>query len=324
MTAPLPPRTHRHSTALAAFGGLLFVLLAGTLVLGGRPSTQPVASSASLRSPSLTASFQPTPSAARTPDVPSPSHRVVAAPSPAPVWTPTPDPLPTLDPLPSADPGPTLDPPPAAGAFAMNLYREGAFASQATRNWCVPGSMQTMINIMSEGSPDDSRQAQAELYDLARELSSEENTRPGADPEGWADGLSELGHGPYTVQVEPTRRDAIAAAARAIRMTGRPVGLLVWRGAHSWVMSGFRATADPAYTDDYTVSAVYIQDVWYPRVSSIWGASQPPNTLVSFDNLREDYLPWRRPTRRHPDKDGQFVLVLPTAEASTEEGIQGS
>ena len=34
-------------------------------------------------------------------------------------------------------------------------------------------------------------------------------------------------------------------AAKAMRTTGKPVGLLMWRGRHAWVMSGFRATADP-------------------------------------------------------------------------------
>ena len=40
-----------------------------------------------------------------------------------------------------------------------------------------------------------------------------------------------------------------------IRLTNRPVGLMTWRGAHSWVMSGFNATADPAVTDKFTVTA---------------------------------------------------------------------
>lgn len=53
-------------------------------------------------------------------------------------------------------------------------------------------------------------------------------------------------------------------AAKAIRMTGRPVGLVVWRGAHSWVMSGFTATADPASADDFEVHKVFVQDPWFP------------------------------------------------------------
>jgi hypothetical protein len=98
-----------------------------------------------------------------------------------------------------------------------------------------------------------------------------------------------------------------------MRRTNRPVGLLVWRGAHSWVMTGFRATADPARTGRFEVTHVRIVDVWYPRVSSIWGASVPPNTLVPVSRLPEDFLAWRRPLMRHPDKDRRFVIVAPVA-----------
>ena len=146
---------------------------------------------------------------------------------------------------------------------------------------------------------------------LARQRSTPKFNGKGAEPEGWAAGLTKLGFGRYVVAVRPNRRAAIEAAARALRLTGRPVGILAWRGAHSWVMSGFRATADPAFTDNFRVTHVNIQDVWYPRVSSIWGASRPPNSLVPVARLPEDILPWRRPDRRHPDKDGRYVLVLP-------------
>ena len=46
----------------------------------------------------------------------------------------------------------------------------------------------------------------------------------------------------------PTRpaRAPLRDAAKAIEKTGSPVMLLAWRGAHTWVMTGFRADADPA------------------------------------------------------------------------------
>ena len=82
-------------------------------------------------------------------------------------------------------------------------------------------------------------------------------------------------------------------------------------------MSGFTATADPAYTGDFEVIAVYIQDVWYPYVSTIWGASRPPNSLVPVAALAVDYLPYRRPRARWPDRDGRFMLILPTLPRDT-------
>ena len=130
--------------------------------------------------------------------------------------------------------------------------------------------------------------------------------------------LNTNGYGPYEVSRARTRTKAIRMAARAIRMTGRPVGLVIWRGAHSWVMSGFTATADPAYTDDFEVKKVFIQDPWYPYVSSIWGASRPPNSAVPVSALAQDYLRYNRPRRRHPMRDGKFMLVLPTLPPDTQ------
>ena len=82
-------------------------------------------------------------------------------------------------------------------------------------------------------------------------------------------------------------------------------------------MSGFKATADPALTDDFTVTAVNIQDVWYPFVSTIWGASRPPDSLVPVAALAEDYLPYRRPRARWPHRDGKFMLILPELPRNT-------
>jgi hypothetical protein len=220
---------------------------------------------------------------------------------------------PSVEVLPSPQPTSALDPPPAAGPFEIDLYEQGDFVSEVTKVTCVAAAMQTMMNIVDPGA-DTTRATQIELYRLARELSPPTLEGTGAEPEGWAEGLNERGYGPYAVDVQPSRGAAIAAAAKALRMTGRPVGLLTWRGAHSWVVSGFRATADPAWTDDFTVTHLFIEDVWYPRISSIWGESRPPDTLVPVKLMGEDYLPWRRPTHRYPDKDGKYVLILPVVE----------
>lgn len=248
--------------------------------------------------------------------------------------TATASPSPTVAPSPAATPAaPSLPPEPAtshtpeatpsaspsaaavAEPYSINLYREGAFVSQYTKYWCLPAAMQTMINMMSDGPLDTSEETQERLYWQARDLSTE-TLRPngkGAQPEGWANSLNAEGYGPYAVRVEPTLEEAVELAARQIRLTGKPVGLLTWRGAHSWSMSGFEASADPAVTDDFEVTGVWVQDVWWPRVSTIWGESHEPNTLVPVGDLRADYRKYRRPYRKFPDKDGRYVLVVPLA-----------
>ena len=237
-------------------------------------------------------------------------------------------PSPVRKPVVSATPGataspdlarpdaPVLDPPPRSGRFAIDLYNDEDFVSQARADWCVPASIIAMMRMIGlEG--DRATPTQRELDRMARKLSTPRLRGAGSEPEGWAGTLDQLGYGPYEVRAERTRPAAIEAAARALRLTGRPVGLLMWRGAHAWVMSGFRATADPAYTDEFEVTDVYVVDPWYPRVSSIWGPAQPPGARVPARRLAEDFLPWRRPAVRYPEKDGRFVLVVPVAEAGT-------
>jgi hypothetical protein len=150
----------------------------------------------------------------------------------------------------------------------------------------------------------------------ARALSSSRLVGSGSEPQGWAGVLNRLGYGPYVVVAMRTRQEAISTAARALRTTGRPVGLLVWRGAHAWVMSGFEATGDPARTNDFTVTRIRITDPWYPRASTAWGRARAPDTRIGRTVLAKNYVAWRRPRARYAELDGRFVLVLPVAAAA--------
>jgi hypothetical protein len=190
----------------------------------------------------------------------------------------------------------------------MDLYEEGDFVGEFKDVWCLPAAMQVAMNIMDSGA-DRSRATQARLFDLTRSIDPAPDGA--AEPEAWAKGLGELGYGEFEVSIQPSIKAAIHLAAQRIRLTNRPAGLMVWRGAHSWVMSGFNATADPALTDDFTVTSVRIEDVWYPRFSTIWGYSRKPDASVPVGALSEDFLPWKRPLGEYPKKTGNFVIVVP-------------
>jgi hypothetical protein len=224
---------------------------------------------------------------------------------------------------------------PRSGPYAMNLFERGDFVSQQTEYWCVVASVQTMLNIMEPDAANRSRAFQHRLQFQARRLDQddddgywrrmmgEERWRSGHHGLGltdWVGLLNARGHGPYEVDRAQTRKHAIRKAARAVRLTGKPAGLVVWRGAHAWVMSGFEATADPARTDRYKITRVFIQDPWYPAVSSIWGPSRPPNTGVSVRALGQDYLRYDRPGRRHPKRDGRYMLILPVVSEPSAAG----
>jgi hypothetical protein len=190
----------------------------------------------------------------------------------------------------------------------MDLYQGGDYVGEFEDTWCVAAAMQTSMNIMDTGA-DVSRKTQARILALARQLSAA--PEGGVEPEGWASGLTQLGYGNYQVSVQGTIKAAIHLAAKQIRLTGRPAGLMVWYGAHSWVVSGFSSTADPAATNTFTVTSVRIEDVWYPRLSSIWGYSRPPDANVPVSALPRDFLPWRM-KGSYPDKAWKYVIVIPT------------
>ena len=114
--------------------------------------------------------------------------------------------------------------------------------------------------------------------------------------------------------------DAIHIVAKQIRMTERPAGIIVWDGWHSWVISGFTATSDPAVSDNFTVISVQVEDVWYPRVSSLNPKSKPPDTTYLVGQLQphspassklNDYRPWHQGYGL--GRQGQYVYVIPTA-----------
>jgi hypothetical protein len=252
----------------------------------------------------------PTPAPTPPPPTPTAAPSTTAVPTLDPTLAPTYTPLATVDPTASPSPTPVATP---SGPFSMDLYRKGAFVSEVEKFMCLPAAMQVMINIMKDGPVDTSAATQWRLYEEARTylIPPYVNGDTGAQPEGWAKTLNAEGYGPYRMAIRPTMEEAIKLAAKQMRLTNKPVGLLVWRGAHSWSMSGFKADADPLTTDDFNVLGIYAEDVWYPRISSIWGPSFEPDSFDPYDQLHIDYKHYRRPREVHPDKDGQWVLIVP-------------
>jgi hypothetical protein len=81
-------------------------------------------------------------------------------------------------------------------------------------------------------------------------------------------------------------------AVRSIRLTGRPVGLLVARGGHAWVLHGFTATADPAKTSSYTVTSVRVTGPLWGLQSRSYGYDMAPNRSLTVSQLRTFWTPW--------------------------------
>ena len=242
---------------------------------------------------------------------PTPTATGTAATDPPATASATPTHAPAATPIGSYPAVPTA-PPLGPGQFEMDLFQPGDFIGEYNNTWCIPAAMQTSMNIMDAGA-DTTKDTQGRLFNLANSIAKSRNGSP--DPEGWAGGLKQLGYGNYQVAATPTMAAAVKQVVKQIRITNRPAGLLVWYGWHSWVVSGFRATADPAATDNFTVLSLQIEDVWYPRHSTLWsktrgGYSRPPDSYVPMAELGQDYKAWDQAVY-YRGKQGWFVFVEP-------------
>ena len=198
----------------------------------------------------------------------------------------------------------------AAQRHTLDVGSRGDFVAQTNFVQCVGASMQMMLNMIEPGR-DRSARTQRRLQDLARHWSGPRpggGDRQGASVRGWAAGLNIEGGGPYRLVGEDTLAEAMRTAAEAIAATGKPVGLLVWRGRHAWVMSGFEATKDPQLGGKVTGAVIY--DPLYPYGSNVWGPSPKPGETLSLGELGRQFVK-RRTSSFSGTLGGKYVLVLP-------------
>jgi len=180
-----------------------------------------------------------------------------------------------------------------------------------TWTWCVGASVQIMLNEI-KGRHDHSRHSQWTYMRYARQ---HDRHVPTSDPRQRS---ARAGRQPSTASTaDPatgsmptaTSRRAVHDAARRIRLTGHPVGLLVKTGVHAWVMSGFKATADPALTNNFIVTAVYVEGPLFP-MQQAYGYDMAPDTRLSLARFRLFF-------RRYDDRragtawDNRFVTIQP-------------
>ncbi len=208
---------------------------------------------------------------------------------------------------------PTPTPLPVRVAVDVRLVADpvASFASEAQKDWCSPATVQMVLAMRQRA--DTSVAFQTAVAGRVGEWSTVADSRNGGwGPTAIASAITAYGVGGYTVTVYQTRAGALRGAAAALSRTGSPVILLVWRGAHAWVMNGYRADADPTVFADATVGGVYIMDPWYPRVSMIWGRSDGPGVFQDSAEMVRNFLPWARPEGPYPERDGRYIIVAPT------------
>jgi hypothetical protein len=249
------------------------------------------------------------------PDRPAPiTVRVTEPPlTPPPSIAPTPAAAGSADPVATPEPTPVPTSAPVREAVDIRIDDdpEAVFASQDHKDWCAVAGTQMVLAL--HGRADTSVRTQKEIASGIREWESRSDSRNGNwGPAAMALALRDYDVPGYEVRAFETRQGALRDAARTIQATGAPVILLAWRGAHTWIMTGFRADADPTVFRDAHIDGAYILDPWYPRVSSIWGASDPAGTFQDGAEMERNFLRWRRPEGAYPDRDGLYITVAPT------------
>jgi hypothetical protein len=248
---------------------------------------------------------------------------VVVAEEPSPSATPSPTPSTTESSPPTASPTPT---PLVRAAVDVRLVADpvALFASQNTTEDCAAAGTQIVLAIL--GLADTSPAFQEELKARIGEWESWDDSHDGGwGPAAVSLALAAYGAPGYEIRAYESHIDAMRGAAAALSATGKPVVLFPWWGAHTWVMTGYRADADPLLFPDASVSGLYIQDPWYPRFSTIWGQSDGPGNFEDLAEMERNWPAyagppgyeavgpgWTRPEGLYPDRDGKFVVLIPT------------
>jgi len=251
--------------------------------------------------------------------------------TPAPSASPTPTIPPTLAPSATTTPSPT---PLARTAVDVQLASDptAVFASQLTDKDCAVAATQMVLAVLGLGDTSDA--FQQGIKDRIWEWEAFDDSQNG----GWGPAavglaLADYGAPGYEVRAYDTYADALRDSAIAISTFDKPVVMFPWWGAHSWVMTGYRADADPTLFGDARISGAYILDPWYPRVSSIWGPSDGPGNFEDLAELERNWPAyqgppgyesigpgWTRPEGRYPDRDGRFVVLVPTTPRLPSDG----
>ena len=247
----------------------------------------------------IAAAATPTPAPSPLASAPAPSASVDPSASPGPSASPT--------------PAPTPKPIPAPITYRVDTKPAKVFVSELTDKWCAAAAVQIALNITGDRI-DTSRARQVRILNTLHAVTTRADSRNGGTgPLGMVTTLERMGDVNYALRIYDTRADALRGAAKAIAKTGHPAILMAWRGAHAWVMNGFKADADPRLFKNAKVSGAFIIDPWYPRVSSIWGPSDGPGVFQDQSEMVRNYLPWRRPEGHYPGRDHRVLVIVPTS-----------
>jgi hypothetical protein len=229
----------------------------------------------------------------------------------------------------------------------LNLFNWAAFLYQdPNMSACTAAAAQIMLNMVAtagSGGPGFvwllSRDGGTRDGVLAWEQTMDTMaTGRGSDPHGWRNALNAfgwtgaaMGQGArvYEDVAYRTFDAAVKDAVRAMILTGKPVGILAWRGGHAQMITGYYGLrGDPfarnrrgGYTNAFRVAGFYVTD---PLASAgIVNRRAAYATLRSSRNYRLSFRPYLQRDSRLDDPytagdvpswrewNRRYVVILP-------------
>ena len=191
----------------------------------------------------------------------------------------------------------------------VDLYRNGAFTTQKSWLWCTAAGVQIVRNIVDRKT-DHTTAGQRRYFDWMRTRNRYDlPLSAGVDAAGWTAGMRHFVDDRYRLVASRTFDSALRSAVTRLRLTNLPVALTVSHGNHGWILTGFRATADPAKTSSFTVTSVRVTGPLY-GLQSKNGYDMAPNTKLTTAQLKRFFTPWKYPPRAMI-WDGRYVSIQP-------------
>ena len=192
----------------------------------------------------------------------------------------------------------------AATPYQTNTYFRSAYERQIDNRTCVAASTAMMLNIL-QGRDLNFNQMTILRYAQPRDALNDAVQR-GTDPLGWslaASYFSQNTRRPTTYQWETfgTETNALRRAAEQIARYGKAVGLLVQGGTHAMVMTGFKATANPAKGPSYELIGIYYSDPLGARNQYVAAAYSPLTRYTQLDATAKYDEAWYR----------RYIIIAP-------------
>lgn len=173
----------------------------------------------------------------------------------------------------------------AATPFKMDLYFGSGYERQIDLRTCTAASTAMMLNFIARRDLG-LNQMDILRYEQPRDALNDAIQR-GSDPLGWSRALSHFAPRTgttftYLWEAHTSEDAALKRAARQIAVTGKPVGLVIMKGRHAVVMTGFEASHDPRQ-GDFTLTHVWISDPIASSHKRYTAAGSPLDKYLELD-----------------------------------------